>query len=176
MIHWHCGTNNRVPRWSFMDPWKIEMGPGALEESVSPAWLRHNRNVFPPLSKPYTFLAQFWERHEDLFNPEQSIRTKDIWIFWIEQIYLHASRLNGQLIVYYTESWKPRINTVKGMMSEGRHEDLYPAHVTSLNQSHFFICHNNNNGRTLRCWPTLYSHCNSHSTPGLEPTRDNSDD
>ena len=35
----HCGTNNRAPRWTFMDPWKPEVRPGARDESASPAWL-----------------------------------------------------------------------------------------------------------------------------------------
>ena len=38
-MHCHCGTNNRAPRWTFTDPCKPEMIPGALEESASPAWL-----------------------------------------------------------------------------------------------------------------------------------------
>ena len=38
-MHCHCGTNNRAPRWTFMDPCKPEVRPGAREESVSPAWL-----------------------------------------------------------------------------------------------------------------------------------------
>ena len=35
----HCGTNNRAPRWTFADPCKPEVRPGAREESASPAWL-----------------------------------------------------------------------------------------------------------------------------------------
>ena len=38
-MHCHCGTNNRVPRWTFTDPCKLEVRPGAREESASPAWL-----------------------------------------------------------------------------------------------------------------------------------------
>ena len=39
-MHCHCGTNNRAPRcWTFMDPCKPEVRPGAREESASPAWL-----------------------------------------------------------------------------------------------------------------------------------------
>ena len=38
-MHCHCGTNNRVPRWTFADPWEPEVRPGAREESASPAWL-----------------------------------------------------------------------------------------------------------------------------------------
>ena len=38
-MHRHCGTNNRAPRWTFMDPCKPEVRPGAREESASPAWL-----------------------------------------------------------------------------------------------------------------------------------------
>ena len=35
----HCGTKNRAPRWTFTDPCKPEVRPGAREESASPAWL-----------------------------------------------------------------------------------------------------------------------------------------
>ena len=38
-MHCHCGTNNRAPWWTFTDPCKLEVRPGALEESASPAWL-----------------------------------------------------------------------------------------------------------------------------------------
>ena len=38
-MHCHCGTNNRAPQWTFMDPFKPEVKPGAREESASPAWL-----------------------------------------------------------------------------------------------------------------------------------------
>ena len=39
MMHRHCGSNNRAPRWTFTDPCKPELRPGAREESTSPAWL-----------------------------------------------------------------------------------------------------------------------------------------
>ena len=38
-MHYHCGTNKRAPRWTFTDPCKPEVRPGAREESASPAWL-----------------------------------------------------------------------------------------------------------------------------------------
>ena len=38
-MHCHCGTNNRAPRWTFTDPCKTKVRPGAQEESASPAWL-----------------------------------------------------------------------------------------------------------------------------------------
>ena len=38
-MHCHCGTNNRAPRWTFPDPYKPEVRPGAREESASPACL-----------------------------------------------------------------------------------------------------------------------------------------
>ena len=38
-MHCHCGTNNRAPRWTFTDPCKPEVRPGAREESASPVWL-----------------------------------------------------------------------------------------------------------------------------------------
>ena len=39
LMHCHCGTNNRAPQWTFMDPCKPVVRPGAREESASPAWL-----------------------------------------------------------------------------------------------------------------------------------------
>ena len=39
LMHCHCGTNNRAPRWTFTDPWTQEVKPGAREESASAAWL-----------------------------------------------------------------------------------------------------------------------------------------
>ena len=38
-MHCHSGTNNRVPRWTFTDPCKPEVRPGAREQSASPVWL-----------------------------------------------------------------------------------------------------------------------------------------
>ena len=38
-MHCHCGTNNRAQQWTFTDPCKPEVRPGAREESASPAWL-----------------------------------------------------------------------------------------------------------------------------------------
>ena len=35
----HCGTNNRAPRWTFTNPYKPEVRPGAKEESASAVWL-----------------------------------------------------------------------------------------------------------------------------------------
>ena len=39
LMHLHCGTNNRAPRWTFTDPCKPEVRSGTREESSSPAWL-----------------------------------------------------------------------------------------------------------------------------------------
>ena len=38
-MHFHCGPNNRAPRWTFTDPCKPEVRAGAREESASPAWV-----------------------------------------------------------------------------------------------------------------------------------------
>ena len=39
LMHCHCGTHKRAPRWTFSDLCKPEVRPGAREESASPAWL-----------------------------------------------------------------------------------------------------------------------------------------
>ena len=60
-MHWHCGTNNRAPRWTFTDPCKPEVRPGAREESASPAWLAAPAN--PPPIRLYTNLWPiYWTR------------------------------------------------------------------------------------------------------------------
>ena len=58
----------------------------------------------------YTFIAQLVGRHEGLFNPENSCLPRasspegDMnFLGWTN---LRVSRLTGQLIVYYTESWR----------------------------------------------------------------------
>ena len=33
-MHCHCGTYNRAPRWTFTDPCKTQVRPGAREESA----------------------------------------------------------------------------------------------------------------------------------------------
>ena len=38
-MHCHCGTNNGAPPWTFTEPWKPEVRPGARKDSASPAWL-----------------------------------------------------------------------------------------------------------------------------------------
>ena len=37
-MHCHCDTNNKAPRWTFTDPCKPEVRPGAREELASLAW------------------------------------------------------------------------------------------------------------------------------------------
>ena len=39
LMHCHCGTNNRAQRWTFTDPRKPEVRPGAREESAGVALL-----------------------------------------------------------------------------------------------------------------------------------------
>ena len=34
LMHCYCGTNNRAPRWTFTDPCKPEVRPGARKESA----------------------------------------------------------------------------------------------------------------------------------------------
>ena len=51
----HCDTNNRVARWTFMDPSEPEVRPGAQEESVSPAWLAAPAMNAPDTSNKYFF-------------------------------------------------------------------------------------------------------------------------
>ena len=61
-MHFHCGTNNRAPRWTFTDPCKPEVRPGAQEESAVPAWLAalamngrwHNKSVYMEQLQTFT--------------------------------------------------------------------------------------------------------------------------
>ena len=54
-MHCYCDTNNRAPRWTFTDPCKPEVRPGAREESASPAWLGA-----PAMNTPDTMKVNIW--------------------------------------------------------------------------------------------------------------------
>ena len=56
-MHCHCGTNNRTPRWTFTDPCKPEVRPGAREESASPAW-----QAAPAMNTRDTTKVYIWRR------------------------------------------------------------------------------------------------------------------
>ena len=60
-MHGHCGTNYREPRWTFIDPWKPELRPGALEESASPAWL-----ATPAMNARDTTKVNIWRLDMDV--------------------------------------------------------------------------------------------------------------
>ena len=78
LMHCHSGTNNRAPRWTFTDPCKPEVRPGAREESASPAWLAASLEVqsmtlrtFLTFSKPcdiYNPVSIVLKWFEDFFN------------------------------------------------------------------------------------------------------------
>ena len=55
LMHCHCGTNNIASRWTFTDPCKPEVGPGAREESASPAWLAAPAMNARDTTKVYTW-------------------------------------------------------------------------------------------------------------------------
>ena len=52
-MHCQCGTNNRAPRWTFTDPCKPEVIPGAREVSVSPSWLAAPAMIARDTTKVY---------------------------------------------------------------------------------------------------------------------------
>ena len=51
----HYGTNNRTPWWTFNDPCKPDVRPGAWEESASPGWLAAPAMNARDTSKVYTW-------------------------------------------------------------------------------------------------------------------------
>ena len=55
LMHCHCGTNNRAPRWTFTDPRKTEARPGAREKPASPAW-----RATPAMNARDTMKAHTW--------------------------------------------------------------------------------------------------------------------
>ena len=71
MMHCHCGTNNRAPRWIFTDPCKPEVRPGAREESAYPAWL-----AAPAMNACDTTKVHIWRLDSGcgptLYRPEVS--------------------------------------------------------------------------------------------------------
>ena len=58
-MHYHSGTNYRAPRWTFTDPCKPEVRPGAREESASPAWL-----ASPAMNARDTMKMYIWRPHD----------------------------------------------------------------------------------------------------------------
>ena len=54
-MHCHCCTNNRARRWTFTDPCRPEVRPGAREESASPAWPAAPAMNAPDTTKVYIF-------------------------------------------------------------------------------------------------------------------------
>ena len=54
-MHCHCDTNNKAPRWTFTDPCRQEVRPGAREESASPAWL-----AAPAMNARDTTIVYIW--------------------------------------------------------------------------------------------------------------------
>ena len=54
-MHCHCCTNNRAQQWTFTDPCKPEVRPGAREESASPAWL-----AAPAMNARDTTIVYIW--------------------------------------------------------------------------------------------------------------------
>ena len=62
-MHCHCGTNNRAPRWTFTDPCKPEVRPGAREESVSPAWLASPATNACDTTKVYIWRLETLQNH-----------------------------------------------------------------------------------------------------------------
>ena len=58
LMHRHCGTNNRAPRWTFTDPFKPEVRQGAREESASAAWL-----AAPAMNARDTTKVYIWRLH-----------------------------------------------------------------------------------------------------------------
>ena len=67
----HCGTNNRAPRWTFTDPCKPEVRPGAREESASPAWLavKINRIIGKLLQNVYSKATTANDKHLSTVAP-----------------------------------------------------------------------------------------------------------
>ena len=72
-MHCHFGTNKRAPRWTFTDPYKPEVRPGAREEWASPAWpataamnaLRHNDIVYSTLKMTSSRCLRFDKHFRD---------------------------------------------------------------------------------------------------------------
>ena len=86
-MHRHCGTNNRAPRWTFTDPCKPEVRPGAREESASPAWL-----AAPAMNVRDTTKVYIWRIDTGcgptLYRKCHSHNTPGIFVFLFIHIYV----------------------------------------------------------------------------------------
>ena len=84
-MHCHCCTNNRVPSWTFIDPCKPELRPGAREESASPAWL----------AAPATLRNVYGVGSPTVGTTSSSVRLHICAVTYMTEISLHVA-LNNQ--------------------------------------------------------------------------------
>ena len=137
----------------------------------------------------YTFIAQFGGRHEDLSPPRKFMSSEGesprvTWIFWVGQIFVSPFALGRHEFSGWDKSsclppnWaincllyrKLKHGVIQrralcretrqgNTTSGGKHDDLFSLHVTSLDQSYFFIRHINYM-RYNNIWPcNPQSHC-----------------
>ena len=108
-MHCHCDTNNRAPRWIFTDPCKLEVRPGAREESASPAWLAAPAMNASDKTKVYILyggLTRDMDRHHIGSVPATTHQEKGI-------IALESNPSRGTVLPTNLE-WSVKVTTATG--------------------------------------------------------------
>ena len=59
-MYCHCDTNNRAPRWTFTNPCKPEVRPGARKESASTTWQAASAMNARDTTKVYIWRLYNW--------------------------------------------------------------------------------------------------------------------
>ena len=98
LMHCHCGTNNRAPRWIFTDPCKPEVRPGAREESASPAWL-----AAPAMNARYTTIIIIISFATMTIKGKERYR----WVFEIQKSGDKTS--SGEIGLYIRTNASPKV-------------------------------------------------------------------
>ena len=132
-MHCHCGTKNRAPRWTFTDPCKPEVRPGAREESISIKTIRRKimekiKNEEKLSNRPLTYLCNK-NMHYDERTP--CIAGFDqMWVTLFKMVSLMLYRKNimrilGHIIFYRklkTNSMSNRADIVENITTQKDHK------------------------------------------------------
>ena len=119
-MHCHCGTNNRAPRWTFTDPCKPEVRPGAREESASPAWL-----ATPAMNARNTTKVYIWRLDtvcgQTLYRKCHSHNTPDITLLTLSIWTLIILMRRGELSNFCHEGIHVKLEKFKRGRSPSLH-------------------------------------------------------
>ena len=149
-MHCHCGTNNRAPRWTFTDPCKPEVRPGAREESVSLAWLAAPAMNARDTTKVYIWrldtvceLTLYRKCHSHNTPGKRHINTR------VEPLAGNCTTSSSYLVAFYdtlgirrTHSWLiPRVPTGGGSVCDNGTQNKVAVGCRKMQNIHYLDCY-----------------------------------